>query len=140
MTNDHDIPDALPKEAYDALVGNPNSVLIDVRTETEWRSIGVPAMQDANPNVHFISWQFAPDMRVNESFLEDMKAAGIGKNAPIYFLCRSGVRSRAAATLAAAAGYGPCFNIAEGFEGVAGPDGNRHGGWQGNKLPETKPA
>ncbi len=139
MTDPESIPDVGPNETYDALTGNPDSILIDVRTDTEWQSVGIPTLQDSNANVHFISWQFAPDMRINNSFVQGMAAAGVTKGKPIYFLCRSGVRSKAAAAVATAAGYGPCYNIAEGFEGIAGPDGVRRGGWRGNHLPESTP-
>jgi rhodanese-related sulfurtransferase len=132
-----DVPAA---DVWQAMTEVPGAVLVDVRTDAEWRGVGIPHLTGHSPNLHLISWQFAPDMRVNERFLDDMAAAGIEKTAPIYFLCRSGVRSRAAAELAAAAGYGPCFNVAAGFEGVAGPDGRRQGGWRGAGLPEIKPA
>ena len=139
MTSGKVVEDMSPQETWESLALNTSSILIDVRTDAEWHNIGMPALPEGRKNLFFISWQFAPDMRVNASFLEEMEAAGIEKGAPIYFLCRSGVRSRAAAELATAAGYGPCFNVAEGFEGIAGPDGVRHGGWRGNGLPETKP-
>jgi rhodanese-related sulfurtransferase len=138
MTTSKTVEDVLPQATWDALASNASAVLIDVRTDVEWQTIGMPALPAGRGNPFFISWQFAPDMRVNAGFLEEMEAAGIAKDAPIYFLCRSGVRSRAAAELATAAGYGPCYNIAEGFEGIAGPAGVRHGGWRGNGLPETK--
>lgn len=128
----------MPTDVWEALASNQNAVLIDVRTDVEWNSIGAPGMPDGNSNCHFISWQFAPDMRVNAGFLDDMEAAGIGRDVPIYFLCRSGVRSKAAATIAASAGYGPCYNVAEGFEGLADASGARYGGWRGNGLPETQ--
>lgn len=138
MTTNKIVEDVPPQAAWDALAGDASAVLIDVRTDVEWQSIGMPALPEGRGNLFFISWQLAPDMRVNTGFLEEMEAAGIAKDAPIYFLCRSGVRSRAAAERATAAGFGPCYNVAEGFEGIGGPDGVRHGGWRGNSLPETK--
>jgi rhodanese-related sulfurtransferase len=138
MSQSNMIEDVPPVEAWAALSANKDAVLIDVRTDIEWDRVGMPALPAENGNLHFISWQVAPDMRINPGFLSEMAAAGVRKNVPVYFLCRSGVRSRAAAEEAAAAGYGPCYNVAEGFEGIAGPDGVRHGGWRGNGLPETK--
>ena len=140
MSADNDISDVGPVAAFTALSENPDAVLIDVRTDVEWQHVGIPSLPESNSNLHFISWQQTPDMRINGSFIEDMAAAGVSTTAPIYFLCRSGVRSRAAAIAATSAGYGPCYNVAEGFEGMADPDGNRHGGWQGNRLSESKPA
>lgn len=138
MSQDKRIDDVPPADAWAALSANEDAVLIDVRTDMEWNNIGMPALPAGNGNLHFISWQVAPDMRINAGFLNEMAAAGVRKGVPVYFLCRSGVRSRAAAEEAAAAGYGPCYNVAEGFEGIAGPDGVRHGGWRGNGLPETE--
>ncbi len=140
MTNDMGIPDVNPRDAWNALSTNLDAVLIDVRTDVEWEQVGIPQLQAGNENLVFIAWQLAPDMRINAAFLDDMKKAGIAKDKPIYFICRSGVRSKAAAERAAAAGYGPCYNVAEGFEGIAGPDGARHGGWRGNALPEARSA
>jgi rhodanese-related sulfurtransferase len=53
------------------------------------------------------------------------------------FLCRSGVRSDAAARVAAAAGYAKAFNVVEGFEGDKDADGHRGtlGGWRKAGLP-----
>ena len=52
------------------------------------------------------------------------------------FLCRSGVRSVAAAQAATAAGLGPAYNVLEGFEGDVGADGHRgHSGWRAAGLP-----
>ena len=137
MTSNRIVEDVPPLATWEALSGNAASVLIDVRTDVEWQNVGIPALPEGRENLFFISWQFAPDMRINADFVAEMEAAGIAKDAPIYFLCRSGVRSRAAAELATTAGFGPCYNIAEGFEGIAGPDGVRRGGWRGNGLPES---
>jgi rhodanese-related sulfurtransferase len=55
----------------------------------------------------------------------------------VLLLCRSGARSRAAAIALTAAGYGPCYNVSEGFEGDR--DGAAHrgsvGGWKVAGLP-----
>ncbi len=55
----------------------------------------------------------------------------------MLLLCRSGARSRAAAIALTDAGFGPCYNVAEGFEGDR--DHARHrgsvGGWKVAGLP-----
>ena len=139
MTGNGEIPDINVAAVNDAAHAAEECAIVDVRTDIEWSQVGIPDLHEYNNRLFLISWQVAPDMRVNGQFIEQLEAAGVRKDVPVYFLCRSGVRSRAAAEAATAAGFGPCFNIAEGFEGVAGPDGIRHGGWQGNGLPETKP-
>ena len=59
------------------------------------------------------------------------------KDAELFFICRSGVRSRMAAEAMANAGYGRCRNVADGFEGPL--DANRHrgqvAGWKSAGLP-----
>ena len=54
----------------------------------------------------------------------------------MLFLCRSGVRSIAAAQAATAAGITPAYNITEGFEGPLDDAGHRGGaGWKATGLP-----
>ncbi|MDJ0930903.1 rhodanese-like domain-containing protein [Breoghania sp.] len=56
---------------------------------------------------------------------------------PIYFLCRSGVRSRAAAIVMTEAGYKNYFNVANSFEGPLDEHCHRGtlGGWKHQGLP-----
>jgi rhodanese-related sulfurtransferase len=56
---------------------------------------------------------------------------------PVAFLCRSGVRSVAAAELVTAAGFARAYNVAEGFEGPVDGAGHRGGaaGWKAAGLP-----
>jgi len=58
----------------------------------------------------------------------------------VFFLCRSGVRSRAAAIALASAGWARCYNIAEGFEGGLDEARKRGalGGWRAGGLPWTQ--
>ena len=58
-----------------------------------------------------------PDGALNTSFVQQLRQIGLEEGAPIYFLCRSGVRSAAAAAEATAAGLGPAYNVSDGFEG-----------------------
>jgi len=76
-------------------------------------------------------------MEVNSGFIVALTEAAPDNTAPVLFLCRSGVRSRAAAAAATAAGYETAYNIAEGFEGDADAEGHRGrvGGWKVAGLP-----
>ena len=79
-----------------------------------------------------------PSGRPNPQFLKQLGELGLepGDGRPIVFLCRSGVRSVAAANAATAAGLGPAYNVLEGFEGDVGADGHRgHSGWRAAGLP-----
>ena len=55
----------------------------------------------------------------------------------VLFLCRSGVRSVAAAKAATEAGYRSAWNILQGFEGPidAQKQRGRIGGWRSAGLP-----
>jgi rhodanese-related sulfurtransferase len=134
--------DLTPQEAWDLLASDERAVLVDVRTEGEWQTIGVPdtadlAAQGAAERTAFIQWTDAFG-RPNSRFLEELALAGVTPEdpRPVVFLCRSGVRSVAAASTATAAGLGPAYNVLSGFEGDVGPDGRRgHAGWRAEGLP-----
>lgn len=134
--------DLTPREAWDLLASDPRAVLVDVRTEGEWATIGVPDTTDVAGGADadrtaFVQWTDAFG-RPNPQFLEQLALAGLvaGEPRPVVFLCRSGVRSVAAATTATAAGLGPAYNVLTGFEGDVGPDGQRgHQGWRAAGLP-----
>lgn len=128
-------------DVWQALGSKPEAVLVDVRTETEWRTIGIPDLTGAGKSPVLIEWQTAPTMAINPNFVESLDAAieslGLSRSTPVYFLCRSGARSQAAAETATAHGYTAAYNVSDGFEGPPGPDGRRGtvAGWQAAGLP-----
>lgn len=125
-----DIPAA---EAWDKMTGERDAVLIDVRTDAEWRYVGTPVAD----RVELISWQVFPSNAVNPDFLAAVEALDLDADQPIYMLCRSGARSAAAGTLLAERGYSNVFNISDGFEGDKDADGHRGtvNGWKHAGLP-----
>ncbi|MBO0609686.1 rhodanese-like domain-containing protein [Myceligenerans salitolerans] len=130
--------DITPQQAWDLLDGDPDATLVDVRTEGEWRTIGVPDVRSLGKQVVFAEWVHA-DGRPNPAFLEELKTGVGATDGPVVFLCRSGQRSIGAARLATSAGIAPSYNVVEGFEGPAGPDGVRnHSGWKVRDLPWTE--
>lgn len=132
-----DVAQVSPEEAWAALLRDPPAELVDVRTNAEWTYVGLPDLAAAGKTVHRIAWQIFPEMAVNGRFLEELAAAGLGPANSLYFLCRSGARSLAAARLAISAGIVRSFNIADGFEGPL--DEARHrrtrAGWIAAGLP-----
>ena len=127
--------DVTPTEAYAAVTASEDAVLVDVRTRAEWSYVGVPLLDDGSLPV-LVEWQRYPDGRVNDAFVDDLRAAGVGEGTSIYFVCRSGVRSIAAAEAATAAGLGPAYNVLEGFEGPHDAEGHRTvAGWKVAGLP-----
>jgi rhodanese-related sulfurtransferase len=127
--------DISPQQAWALLEEDPDAVLVDVRTDGEWRAIGVPDVGGLGKQVVFSQWVTA-DGRPNPEFLAELTAAGVGPGRPVVFLCRSGQRSIGAARLATSSGIGPSYNVLEGFEGAPGPDGVRdREGWKVRGLP-----
>ena len=129
--------DLRPTEAWALLSEDPKAVLVDVRTLPEWNFVGLPRLDSLGKETVCISWQVFPDMRMNDSFAAEVEARGVSKDQPVLLICRSGQRSRSAAMALTAAGFGPCYNVAEGFEGDR--DGDLHrgsvGGWKVAGLP-----
>ncbi|WP_034412179.1 rhodanese-like domain-containing protein [Derxia gummosa] len=123
----------LPEEALALLTALPGARLVDVRTRAELDWVGRPAI----PAGQYlpIEWVIWPGNQPNGAFLGQLAAsAGDG---PLFFLCRSGVRSKAAAKAATAAGHAECYDILEGFEGDKDAAGHRKtiGGWCKRGLP-----
>ena len=121
------------------LTDNPEAVLVDVRTQAEWKFVGVPDLSGLGRDVVFIEWN-AIDGTRNERFVDDLLAAGVTPGErPVVFLCRSGNRSVGAAEAATAAGIAPSYNVSDGFEGDL--DEQKHRGvtgWRAAGLPWTQ--
>lgn len=129
--------DITPEHAWKLLRENPQAVLVDVRTDAEWKYVGVPDTASLGRPTVFVEWVSAAGAR-NDNFVVQLKEAGIegGDNAPVIFLCRSGQRSIGAADAATAAGIGPSYNVLDGFEGGLDADGHRGAvGWRAVGLP-----
>lgn len=107
------------------------ATLVDVRTQAELYWVG------RVPGAVAVEWSGYPGGARNPDFVTQLEAAVAKTEAPVMFLCRSGVRSHHAATLASQAGYRNCFNVIEGFEGDRDVQGHRNtvGGWRVAGLP-----
>ena len=129
--------DVSVENVWKALQENEKSVLVDVRTQPEWAFAGICDLSSLGKSPLLVSWLEFPHMDVNTAFAEVINDQNIPKDAPLYFLCRSGVRSKAAAAAMIAAGFDKCFNIIDGFEGNLDGDGHRGaiGGWKASGLP-----
>lgn len=127
--------DITPQQSWKLLSENPDAVLVDVRTDAEWKWVGVPDLTGLGREVVFVEWNTAQGR--NENFVADLIAAGVTPGErPVIFLCRSGVRSISAAEAATAAGIAPSYNVLEGFEGQLDETGHRGvTGWRAEGLP-----
>lgn len=129
--------DIAPATAWKILGERKDAILIDVRTRAEWNYVGVPDLATIDKKPGLLEWQIFPDMRTNPEFVSGLSGGIADTAAPILFLCRSGVRSAAAAKAMTAAGYNNCFNISDGFEGPLDANAKRGGsaGWKAAGLP-----
>ena len=105
------------------------AVLVDVRSDAEREWVGFV------PGAAAVAWKQWPGMAMNPAFDAGMQAA-VPPGMKAVLLCRSGVRSIAAARRATELGL-EAYNILEGFEGDANADGHRGsvGGWRKLGLP-----
>ena len=105
------------------------AILVDVRTDAERAWVGFV------PGAVPLAWKQWPGMGMNEQFDEALKAA-VPAGKKVVLLCRSGVRSIAAAQRATELGL-QAYNILEGFEGNPDAQGHRGrlGGWRFHGLP-----
>jgi rhodanese-related sulfurtransferase len=105
------------------------AVLVDVRTDAERDWVGLV------PGAVPLAWKQWPGMVMNPAFDEHLKAA-VPAGQKVVLLCRSGVRSIAAARRATELGL-EAYNILEGFEGDPDAQGHRGrlGGWRFHGLP-----
>ena len=128
--------DVSPAETFAGLQDDLNAVLVDCRTHAEWRYVGRPDLTGIDRRLVLIEWQNYPEGDVNPAFVDKLHEKRVSLGAPVYFLCRSGVRSKAAAIAATQAGFTAAFNVVEGFEGDLGPSGVRdEAGWKVEGLP-----
>ena len=101
---------------------NPNSVLLDVRTEDEWNTVGKPDTKILGIKTHFITISQEPN------FLETVRK-NIDKKEQVLVMCAAGGRSVIAANLLAKEGY-ITLNVADGFSG-----NGQDPGWKNLGLP-----
>ncbi len=126
-----------PRAAWDALLADPEAHLVDVRCDAEWVFVGLADLAQAGKAPYLVPWQMFPAMQLNTGFVAAMKHAGVKPEQKLYFICRSGQRSAAAAQAMAAAGFTHVFNVADGFEGPPDAQGHRGtvAGWKAEGLP-----
>jgi len=117
-------------EIKDFIQENSNTVLLDVRTDNEWKSLGKPKAEDLNSKTYFVTvshdlsnWQ-VPD----QNFIVNVKKK-IDKDKKILVMCAAGGRSMIAANLLANEGY-TVLNVSDGYSG-----NSQDPGWKKSNLP-----
>ena len=88
---------------------NPKTVLLDVRTDDEWNTIGKPDTKNLGIKSFFIT------ISQDASFIENVKKE-INNENQVLVMCAAGGRSIIAANLLINEGY-VAHNISDGFSG-----------------------
>jgi rhodanese-related sulfurtransferase len=144
-----------PQQAWDMKKKDPKGVaFFDIRTRAEAMYVGWPGGADAlvpfveHPEL-MSDWddkRFMYKLEPNQDFVPEverrLKEMGLGKDAPVILICRSGDRSSKAQDRLQMAGFTRIYSIAEGFEGDTVKDGPKAGqravnGWKNANLPWT---
>ncbi len=123
MTN-NDIIEIKAVDAYEKLKKDNDTILIDVRTQFEWDSVGVPNLTNCNKEVIKLSI-LNDDGTMNDNFETDFENLNIDKNFEIFFICKSGQRSWHSAEIVKSIGFNKIYNISDGYLD----------GWKKNNLP-----
>ena len=106
------------------LESNPKTVLLDVRTEDEWNTVGKPDTKDLGIKSYFITISQDP------SFVDSVKQ-NIDIKEKILVMCAAGGRSIIAANLLEKEGY-DTLNVSDGFSG-----NGQEPGWKNLGLPSV---
>jgi rhodanese-related sulfurtransferase len=101
---------------------NPKTVLLDVRTEDEWNTVGKPDSGGMGIKTFFITISQDP------SFIENVKKE-ISKENQVLVMCAAGGRSIIAANLLQNEGY-KAHNVSDGYSG-----NSEDPGWKKLGLP-----
>ena len=101
---------------------NPKTVLLDVRTDDEWNSVGKPISDSLGIKNFFIT------ISQDSGFIESVKKE-INKENQILVMCAAGGRSAIAADLLQKEGY-DVYNISDGLSG-----NGQDPGWKNSGLP-----
>ncbi len=129
------------------------ALFIDIRTRGEVSYTGMATVVDAHvpllehpANAPWDEKAGRFKLEYNNDFDTELArrvaAKGLGKDAPVILMCRSGDRSSKAVNLLAELGYTKVYTVVDGFEGDVAKDGPDAGkrvvnGWKNAGLPWT---
>lgn len=121
-----------PRAAAQFLRDDPAALLIDCRSEMEFRFVGHPR------GALHVAWNDGPGWEINPRFVAEVaRLAGHAHDRPLLLICRDGSRAVDAGAALEAAGFSRVCTVLNGFEGDVGPDLQRGGvnGWRCDGLP-----
>ncbi len=133
------------QQAFRCAVYNPDCYILDVRTAEEYRWVGHPGKNKAGEwseladKVVNLPWEYVVNNKLVPNKLFNPTARywfGRDKDQVVLVtMCRSGSRSKAAATALEALGF-TVYNMEHGFEGDGDAFGYRTlNGWKNDGLP-----
>ena len=102
----------ISKDIKDYLSMGSNKILLDVRTQEEWDSVGKPDGDKIGLKTYFL--EIKRDSFFD--FLKEFKTFNISQDHEILVICKSGERSQISAELLLKENY-KTINISDGFEG-----------------------
>ena len=119
------IKQLISKDIKNYIAKNPDCVLLDVRTQQEWDTIGKPDGEKIGLKTYFL--EIRRDAFFD--FVKEFKNLNINKDKEILIICASGERSQISAELLSRENY-KSINISDGFMG------SQEGvGWKNSGLP-----
>jgi rhodanese-related sulfurtransferase len=119
------IKQLLSKDIKNYLTKNPNCVLLDVRTQEEWDTIGRPDGEKIGLKIYFLEIR----REAFFDFVKEFKNLNISQDKEVLVFCASGERSQISAELLSKENY-KSINISDGFMG------SQEGvGWKNCGLP-----
>ena len=119
------IKQLVSKDIKNYLTKNPDCVLLDVRTQQEWDTIGRPDGEKIGLKTYFL--EIRRDAFFD--FVKEFKNLNINQNKEILVICASGERSQISAELLSKENY-KSINVSDGFMG------SQEGvGWKKSGLP-----
>ena len=68
--------DLTPQQTWDFLAEHPDAALVDVRTDAEWRYVGVPDTSSLGRRPALIEWSTYPSGQPNPDFVASLAAVG----------------------------------------------------------------
>jgi len=106
------IKQIISKDIKDYLATDPRKVLLDVRTQGEWNSVGKPDGDKIGLKTYFL--EIKRDSFFD--FVREFKNFNISPDNEILVICKSGERSQISAELLSKENF-KTINISDGFEG-----------------------
>ena len=113
------------KDLKDYLTTGSKKVLLDVRTQGEWDTVGRPDGDKLGLKTYFLEIK----RETFFDFVKEFKNFNISQDNEILVICKSGERSQISAELLSRENY-KSINISDGFEGST-----EGVGWINNGLP-----